>query len=64
MILKTLQGKSGTAKVTIQKIGDGYLIGVTTHPSDIPRSLTQYERRTYGTFEEAEKAALELTKIA
>jgi len=63
MILKTLQGKTGTAKVTIQSIGDGYLVTVTTHPSDPPRSLTQYEKRTYEKIEEAEKAAEELTKI-
>lgn len=63
MILETLQGKSGAARVTIQKFGDGYLIGVTTHPSDIPRSLTRYKRKTYWALGEAEKAALELIKI-
>jgi len=63
MILKTLRGKSGPAKVTIQKIGDGYFVSVTAHASYPPRSLTQYEKRTYETIEEAEKAAEELTKI-
>lgn len=63
MILKTLEGKSGTAKVTIQRIADGYLVGVTTHVSDPPRALTNYEKRTYETIEEAERAANELTRI-
>lgn len=63
MILKTLQGRSGTAKVAIQRIGDGYRVSVTTHPSDPPRALTKYEKRTYETIEGAEKAAKELTKI-
>lgn len=63
MIVKTLQGKSGTAKVMIQSIGNGYLVSVTAHPSDPPRSLTQYEKKTYETIEEAEKAAEELARI-
>jgi hypothetical protein len=62
--IRDLEGEINHIRISIQQIRrDRFLIGVTTHPSnDPPRTLTRYEKKTYETIEEAEKAAEELTK--